>query len=229
MKLTELEPRWVGLHLWSSDDKFYIGVSFMSPLKTGQRIAVLFEPPIDPSGLAARYGWPSRMIPDVQHWQRPSGETFETLTLTPSIDFSKTKEWLHHQRQCHLTTKPAMRSIRCADWFNPMKHNIQFNPEDFKGSGQLVIRNSSTRGSKDYGFAVTVAYKVGYLPGREKQSVLLVALSDGMATRFDSKQQLCDFLNADSEGFRPMSTSEIRNVLAFQGARFDELNDQALR
>jgi hypothetical protein len=93
MKLTELEPRWVGLHRWSSNDRFYIGVTFLSPLKTGQRLAVLFEPPIDPSSLATKYGWGSKMIQDAKHWKRVSGETFDSLTLSPSLDFSNSKEW----------------------------------------------------------------------------------------------------------------------------------------
>jgi hypothetical protein len=91
MKLTDLKPRWIGLSNWESEDDFYIGVSFQSPMKTGQRLAVLFDPPIDPAGLAEKYGW-GKMFPDAKHWQR-TGDTFENLTLSPSLDFSARGEW----------------------------------------------------------------------------------------------------------------------------------------
>lgn len=94
MKLTDLNPRWIGLHGWSSDSIFYIGLTFDSPFRKGQRLAVLFTPPIDPDGLMARYGW-GLLFPDQKHWQR-SGDTFDTLTLSPSLDFSKHDEWHGH-------------------------------------------------------------------------------------------------------------------------------------
>lgn len=94
MKLTELNPRWVGIHGWSSESIFYIGVTFDSPLRRGQRLSALFANPIDPEGLMAKYGW-GLPFPDQKHWQR-SGETFETLTLSPSLDFSRYGEWHGH-------------------------------------------------------------------------------------------------------------------------------------
>jgi hypothetical protein len=32
------------------------------------------------------------MFPDAKHWQR-TGDTFENLTLSPSLDFSARGEW----------------------------------------------------------------------------------------------------------------------------------------
>lgn len=90
MKLADLNPRWVGLHNWSSDSVYRIGVSFDSPT-TGKRLAVLFTPAIDPDGLMAKYGW-GEPFPEAKHWQR-SGDTFNTLTLQPSLDFSANGEW----------------------------------------------------------------------------------------------------------------------------------------
>lgn len=91
MKLTELNPRWVGIHNWCSDSIFHIGITFDSPLRNGKRLAALFTPPIDPDGLMAKYGW-GLPFQDQKHWQR-SGDMFETLTLTPSLDFSGAGEW----------------------------------------------------------------------------------------------------------------------------------------
>lgn len=91
MKLTDLNPRWVGIHNWCSDSVYHIGITFDSPLRTGQRLSVLFDPPIDSDRLAAKYGW-GLPFPDMKHWKRV-GDTFDTLTLTPSLDFSAAGEW----------------------------------------------------------------------------------------------------------------------------------------
>lgn len=91
MKLTDLNPRWVGIHGWSSDSTYHIGVTFDSPTRPGQRLAALFTPAIDPDGLAAKYGW-GQFFPESKKWGR-TGETFDSLTLTPSLDFSAAGDW----------------------------------------------------------------------------------------------------------------------------------------
>lgn len=88
MKLTELEPRWA-TSMGSS--AILDGITFLCPhcvaqnVKT-QRLGVTFTPPIDPENW-----WPRVLQPTyagVNVWKRESGETFETLTLAPSLDFS---------------------------------------------------------------------------------------------------------------------------------------------
>ena len=105
-----------------------------------------------------------------------------------------------------------------------MKTRIVFSPEDFDGSGQMIIRESSTPDSSDLLFAISVAYKVGHTTIRDGKKilnvVLFVALSDGMAAVFDNKKALCRYLNNDECGFRPMTCSEIAKVLSHQGNRF---------
>lgn len=93
VKLVDLNPRWIGIHNWSSDSIFRIGLSFDSPT-SGKRLAILFDPPIDPDGLMSQYGW-GLPFPEQKHWQR-TGENFETLTLSPSVDFSGAGEWHGH-------------------------------------------------------------------------------------------------------------------------------------
>lgn len=100
MKLTDLNPRWVGLNNWSSESVYFIGVSFDSPT-TGKRLAVLFTPSIDPEGLAAKYQW-GDFFPEAKKWAR-TGDTFETLTLTPSLDFSAHGEWHGHITNGNVT------------------------------------------------------------------------------------------------------------------------------
>lgn len=100
MKLTELDPHWVLISRWddaNGTQHFTLGdaskrhgggISFRCPvhwkhcsacgqsLPTAHRIVVWFENPID--GLP-----PEALVP--HRWVR-TGETFETLTLTPSVN-----------------------------------------------------------------------------------------------------------------------------------------------
>jgi hypothetical protein len=60
------------------------GLTFLCPHCRTQRLGVQFDPPIDPQGwLAKGINWPK-----AQHVWTRTGDTFETLTLTPSIDAS---------------------------------------------------------------------------------------------------------------------------------------------
>ena len=73
--LVDMEPRWV------TQDGQRVGLSFACPSCApapaesvhGGRVAVFFDPPLDP-------GPPS----PVPSWKR-TGDTFETITLAPSI------------------------------------------------------------------------------------------------------------------------------------------------
>ena len=76
MKLTDLDPRWT----CTGDGRFGMGLSFLSPVST-TRIAVWFTNPVD--------GRDPITEPGRHLWLR-TGDTFETLTLSPSIDAS---EW----------------------------------------------------------------------------------------------------------------------------------------
>jgi hypothetical protein len=84
---------WVQPAQWSEQvEPFYIGVSFLCPhcdhtdcpecgAHRGKRLAVRFWPPIDPGS------WEPRVtpIPHVGFHTRVSGDTFEALTLSPSV------------------------------------------------------------------------------------------------------------------------------------------------
>lgn len=83
MKLTDLNPRWVGAGGEGISDKdgnpvparHGVGVSFDCPCGCGTRTYLDFQNPLD-GGPAHDTRGP--------HWKR-QGETFETLTLKPSI------------------------------------------------------------------------------------------------------------------------------------------------
>lgn len=90
MKLTNLNPRWIGIHNFDAGSIYNIGLAFDSPT-TGKRLAVLFNPVIDPAGLAAKYGW-ATFFPESKKWNR-TGDTFDTISLAPSLDFSASGEW----------------------------------------------------------------------------------------------------------------------------------------
>jgi len=101
-----------------------------------------------------------------------------------------------------------------------MKESLKYEPSDFDESGQMLIRNSSPKGSGDLHFAVTVAYKVGYAFVDGKSVVLLVSLADGLTSVLESNEELCGLLNADPVGYRPMNSEEIARILGEQGNRF---------
>ena len=78
MRLTELEPKWTA----SESGRHGMGVSFLCPVHHDHRLAVGFVNTVD--------GGPA--FTDMNYlWQR-SGETFDTLTLGPSVDASSNAE-----------------------------------------------------------------------------------------------------------------------------------------
>lgn len=94
MKLSDLEPKWVTLAHWASPDPFYVGVSFLCPHcprdacpTCGQnrthRLAVRFWPPIDPNNAMSKMA----CVPAPEGHSRTSGDSFDTLTLSPSVGF----------------------------------------------------------------------------------------------------------------------------------------------
>lgn len=84
MRLTDLNPRWVragGEGVSNADgspvpQRTGVGMTFDCPCGCPDRAYVAFANPLD--------GGPPHISPDQPTWQR-TGETFEALTLTPSI------------------------------------------------------------------------------------------------------------------------------------------------
>ena len=91
MRLAELNPHWVGLpagHRSYMEWPIHSGVSFLCPHCRAIRLAVLFRPVIDPGGYLPKIAlWEASQYKDQLAWAR-TGDTFETLTLTPSVDFA---------------------------------------------------------------------------------------------------------------------------------------------
>jgi uncharacterized protein DUF6527 len=82
-QLVDLAPHWIGY------GTILIGVSFLCPHCRTQRLAILFKNAIDPEG------WLSKGVTrhhDPNEWER-TGDTFETLTLRPSIDTAFHGHW----------------------------------------------------------------------------------------------------------------------------------------
>lgn len=106
MKLIELEPRWCSdSHPESADKKQ--GVTFLCPHCRARRLGVFFDTPIcssSPVDIVAfhkeRLRVDAHPFDDIHVggvlWHRVSGETFDTLTLTPSIDASAFGCWHGH-------------------------------------------------------------------------------------------------------------------------------------
>lgn len=77
-KLVDLNPRWVTGRYAGRDDDVPVGIHFDCPEgHDGCSIAVPFTPGLDGAPAASWYSSGTQ-------WQR-AGDTFETLTLTPSI------------------------------------------------------------------------------------------------------------------------------------------------
>jgi hypothetical protein len=101
-----------------------------------------------------------------------------------------------------------------------MKTKCIFEPSDFEGSGQMVVRNSSPPGSADIAFLASVAYKIGWITQSGPNKIARVSLTDGMIITYESEIALCAMLNDDPCGFRPMTQKEIHAVTSYVGNRF---------
>jgi hypothetical protein len=97
MKLTELDPRWITFGSAAEnfkDKRWYLGLTFLCPHCREQRLAVFFQNEIDDGVRWAYETWDSlKMVTDGHVlWQR-EGDTFDTITLKPSIDVSFDGHW----------------------------------------------------------------------------------------------------------------------------------------
>jgi hypothetical protein len=102
-----------------------------------------------------------------------------------------------------------------------MKTQVIFEPSDFNCCGQLIIRNSFPRGQTNYDSAIMVAYKIGVLQRvNDCRLFMKISLADGLCRSYLSTEELCEELNSDSYGFRPMSDEEIVGVARVGGNRF---------
>lgn len=66
----------------------------------------------------------------------------------------------------------------------------------------------------------SVSYKVGWISRVGPNKIILIALTDGMVREYESTKELCDELNGDTHGYRPMSKEEITKVATYVGSRF---------
>jgi hypothetical protein len=77
MRLTELDPRWST----SESGRHGMGINFLCPICKDQYLGIFFENPIDGGAMATPDELPTA------RWKR-TGDTFDNLTLTPSVDAS---------------------------------------------------------------------------------------------------------------------------------------------
>lgn len=100
-----------------------------------------------------------------------------------------------------------------------MKIRYIFEPKDFYGLGQYLIRQSADGPGAQKGFKSSVFFKIGYLRTGALDLILLIWMSDGMCRAFDSKEALCKSLNDDPEGYRPARLDEILECMTDIGPR----------
>jgi hypothetical protein len=107
-----------------------------------------------------------------------------------------------------------------------LKQRCEFEPADFSGCGQIILRTSDPTENLD--FSITLAYKVGYLHTKEvgKQDEImgnvycLISLADGQISPYGTLGQLCVHLNNDEKGYRPASLAEVEAIVGGHGSRF---------
>ncbi len=100
-----------------------------------------------------------------------------------------------------------------------MKIRTIFEPKDFEGCGQVIVRDNF--GQDDFGQALTMAYKIGYVTSEDRNSrIAMISLADGAIIKCGSIEKLCERLNEDEFGYRPVTTEELCNMVMFQGNRF---------
>jgi len=97
MRLTDLSPHWIVLR--NGGDA--VGITFRCPhCPPGERgestyLGVFFSTPVDRDQTQTdEANWPQYMVehPERKYWAR-SGEDFDTLSLTPSVDVSAHGHW----------------------------------------------------------------------------------------------------------------------------------------
>lgn len=99
MRLTELEPRW-----WGDGDRHHLGITFLCPHCQVVRLGIAFSNP--PDGAQAHSLETTSLMWHVHQartfdvppgclWHR-TGDDFETMSVTPSVDASKSGHWHGH-------------------------------------------------------------------------------------------------------------------------------------
>jgi hypothetical protein len=86
IKLSDLSPRWI-----KHFDTDKIGFTFLCPHCKEVRLAVHFWPPIDPDNHFNNVVFVND-LKDIRKWTR-TGNSFENLSLSPSIDTSAHGHW----------------------------------------------------------------------------------------------------------------------------------------
>ena len=95
-QLVDLKPHWINLPGAAPGVCFYVGASFLHPshdhskcptcgASRERRLAFSFWPPIDPENLLRLMDAGSMEQMSKHYHRRVSGETFDTLTIMPSI------------------------------------------------------------------------------------------------------------------------------------------------
>jgi hypothetical protein len=85
VRLVELDPGW----FVTDEGRRGMGITFLCPCCRIQHLRIWFANPIDGGPPAAPGVFP------LPRWKR-SGDTFDTLTIEPSIDCSKFGHWHGH-------------------------------------------------------------------------------------------------------------------------------------
>lgn len=85
-----------------------------------------------------------------------------------------------------------------------------FEEKDLE-AGLYIIRNSSSIDSRDYEFAMTVLFKIGFDAKTNEYSK--ISMTDGMTIRFEKKEDLLKTINEDKYGYRLLNIIQVTNLM----------------
>lgn len=87
--------------------------------------------------------------------------------------------------------------------------------------GMFIIKNSSPKKTKDLPFAKTVAFKIGFSHYGDLKYGLCNFLTDGFYVGVaKDKKELCEHLNNDDVGYRPMTKEEVIQIINYSNQGF---------
>jgi Family of unknown function (DUF6527) len=91
VKLIELEPHWIGSR-WNFVGGVRFGITFLCPHCKEVRLGVIFSNPFGEVEKLTMAKWADIRTNTKNLWKR-NGQTFEDLSLFPSIDASEEGHW----------------------------------------------------------------------------------------------------------------------------------------
>ena len=90
-----------------------------------------------------------------------------------------------------------------------------FEEEDLV-CGKVLIRNTSNSVIDSPGFAMSVAFMLGFRVSRDEETQTLISISDGWVQKFETRDGLKNMLNEDDHGYRFATKDEVFRMMVYK-------------